>query len=80
MLAQVTVGSLTSKQGKTARRTAENLLKQGMIHCIASDAHGLSRRPPGVRLGLQRAVKLLGSSRAYQMIETVPAAILGNEL
>src|SRR5947209_14359794 len=41
VLAQVMAGSLTGMQGKTARRTAETLLKKGLIHCIASDAHGV---------------------------------------
>src|SRR5207244_11283230 len=40
-LAQLTAGSLVGMQGKTIRRCAETLLKQGLIHCIASDAHGL---------------------------------------
>src|SRR6266550_7713708 len=41
VLAQVMAGSLTGMQGKTARRTAETLLRKGLIHCIASDAHGM---------------------------------------
>ena len=79
VVAQVTAGSLIGMQGNTARRTAEDLLKKGLIHCIASDAHCLSRRPPGVSLGIQRAVQLIGQARVYQMIETWPAAILNNE-
>src|SRR5207249_482121 len=55
VLAQLAAGSLLGMQGNTARRTAENLLKKGLIHCIASDAHGLDKRPPGVTQGLKRA-------------------------
>src|SRR5205085_11015594 len=54
-LAQLTAGSLAGMQGNTARRCAETLLKPGLIPCIAADAHGLHRRPPGVLRGLERA-------------------------
>ena len=77
-LAQLTASSLTGMQGNTARRCAETLLKQGLIHCIASDAHGLHRRPPGVIRGLERARELIGQVRVYQMIQVQPAAILSN--
>jgi protein-tyrosine phosphatase len=80
VLAQLAASSLLGMQGNTARRTAEDLLKRGLIHCMASDAHGLSLRPPGVSRGIQRAIQLLGQARVYQMIETCPAAILNNEI
>ncbi len=41
VLAQITAGSLVGMQGRTAQRSAETLLKKGLIHCIGSDAHGL---------------------------------------
>lgn len=78
VLAQLTASSLTGWQGNTTRRCAENLLKKGLIHCIASDAHGLHRRPPGVLDGLHCAARLLGKDRIYQMIETQPAEIINN--
>ena len=77
-LAQLTASSLAGMQGNTTRRCAETLLKQGLIHCIASDAHGLHRRPPGVIRGLERARELVGQGRVYQMIQAQPAAILSN--
>jgi protein-tyrosine phosphatase len=77
-LAQLTASSLAGMQGKTARHCAEALLKQGLIHCIASDAHGLQRRPPDVIRGLERARELVGQVRVDQMIEAQPAAILSN--
>lgn len=78
VLAQLTASSLIGMQGKTIRRCAETLLKNGLIHFIASDAHGLRRRPPGVLDGLHRAGRILGTDRVYQMIETQPAAIIDN--
>ncbi|HJT55524.1 MAG TPA: CpsB/CapC family capsule biosynthesis tyrosine phosphatase [Ktedonobacteraceae bacterium] len=78
VLAQLTASSLIGMQGRTTRRCAEALLKKGLIHCIASDAHGLRKRVPGVAQGLQCAGKLLDRSVIYRMIETQPAAIVSN--
>src|SRR5579875_56748 len=39
VLAQLTASSLLGMQGRTTQRCAEMLLKKGLIHCIASDAH-----------------------------------------
>lgn len=78
VLTQLTASSLIGMQGKSARNCAETLLKKGLISCIASDAHGLHRRPPGVVRGLQRARQLLGDEVIQQMTEACPAAILNN--
>src|SRR5712691_8310707 len=79
VLAQLTASSLISMQGKATRCCAESLLKKGLISCIASDAHGLNKRPPRVVRGLQRAAELLGQARVKQLIETQPAAIINNK-
>lgn len=78
ILTQLTASSLVGTQGNTTQRTAENLLKKGLIHCIASDAHGIHKRPPGVVRGLQRAVQLVGRERVYQMTELWPEMIVNN--
>lgn len=80
VLAQLTAGSLTNLWGKTVRRSAETLLKKGLIHCIASDAHGLQKRMPEIAVGLQCAEKLAGKVSTQRVIEIVPAAIVQNEL
>jgi protein-tyrosine phosphatase len=77
-LAQLMAGSLTGIQGNITRRTAETLLKKRLIHCIASDAHGLQKRPLAVVQSLQYARRLLGQAMIHQMIETYPAAIINN--
>ena len=78
VIAQITASSLVGLQGRTIRRCAEALLKEGLIQCIASDAHGLHTRPPRVVEGLQCAVRMLGRERVHQMVETYPAAILNS--
>lgn len=79
-LAQLTASSLMGMQGKTAKQCAKLLLKKGLIHCIASDAHGLQKRPPALAMSLQAAVRQIGQERVYQMIEVCPAAILKNQI
>src|SRR5579872_5832004 len=51
VLIQITASSLLGMQGRTAQRTVETLLRQGSVHCIASDAHGLDKRSPCVAAG-----------------------------
>ena len=41
---QLTGGSILGEYGKTVQRTAAFLLKQDLVACVASDAHGLHRR------------------------------------
>lgn len=41
---QLTGGSILGEYGKTVRRTAAFLLKQDLVACVASDAHGVNRR------------------------------------
>ena len=79
-LAQITIGSLIGMQGKTARHCAETLLKKKLVHCLASDAHGLHRRPPHILQGLENAEKLVGRERVEHMVEVMPSMILKNEL
>lgn len=45
VLLQVTLGSLTGGFGKSARANSVGLLKEGLVHFVATDAHG-----PGGRL------------------------------
>jgi protein-tyrosine phosphatase len=78
-LAQVTLTSLLGAKGTPARRTAEYLLKKGLINCLASDAHDLHFRPPRVAQGLQYARHLLGNERVHFLTEIQPTAILNNE-
>lgn len=78
VLTQITAGSLVGMQGRTAQRTAETLLKKGLVHCIASDAHGLHKRPPAIREGVRQAARIVGPASTHQLIEDWPAIIITN--
>jgi len=78
VLVQITASSLVGMQGRTAQRTAETLLKRGLVHCIASDAHGLHSRPPAFMQGLRQVVQVIGQVKAQQLIEEWPGMIINN--
>lgn len=43
---QVTAGSLTGRFGTAAQYWGERLLDEGWVHILATDSHGIDRRPP----------------------------------
>ena len=48
MLTSVTAGSFAGRFGREVRRFSQDLLRDGLVHNVASDAHDLVRRPPGI--------------------------------
>jgi protein-tyrosine phosphatase len=76
MLCSVTSGSLVGRFGRTAQRMALRLMRDGLVHNIASDAHNLSRRPPGLSQDLQAAG--VGPLADYYA-GAVPRAILSGD-
>src|SRR3954465_4548276 len=50
-LVQITAGSMTGAFGSTVRRFTVAILREGLAHVVASDAHDSVRRPPGLRAG-----------------------------
>jgi protein-tyrosine phosphatase len=73
MLAQVTATSLSGAFGREAQRTAHGLLRRGLVHDVASDAHDAVHRPPGIRAALESAG--LGA-HADRLGREIPGAIL----
>jgi protein-tyrosine phosphatase len=55
MLGSVTAGSLVGRFGRQVRTFALRLLADGLAHNVASDAHDVRRRPPGVLAELAEA-------------------------
>jgi protein-tyrosine phosphatase len=75
-LGQVTAMSLTGEFGSRVRQTAERLLKNRLIHFIASDAHSTDGRPPILSEGLRAAERIIGKEEAQKMVTEYPQAIL----
>lgn len=78
MLTQITAGSLVGRFGSTVQRFTFDLVAEGLVHNIASDAHNAERRPPGLLAEIEQAdAELPGLlDQAEWMCEQVPRAIL----
>ncbi|GAA3535916.1 tyrosine-protein phosphatase [Zobellella aerophila] len=74
-LFQVTAGSVTGYFGQPSRRLAEQLLKEGIVTALASDAHNLQYRPPMLKQGRLAAAAIIGEVAAMQLASVNPWAI-----
>jgi protein-tyrosine phosphatase len=78
MLVSITAGSLSGRFGGEVRRFALELAREGLVHNVTSDAHDVTKRPPGLAQELAQAG--LGPL-AQWLTQEVPEAILaGREL
>jgi protein-tyrosine phosphatase len=78
VLVQITAGSMTGGFGSAVRRLTATLLRTGVVHVVASDAHDAVKRPPGLNDGfasLERELPGLAELQPW-MTEQVPRAIL----
>ena len=79
-LGQVTAMSVTGDFGMQVQETAEELIRERLVHIIATDAHSADGRPPILSAAVERAAEILGSyDEASQMVTDIPAAILAGE-
>lgn len=72
----ITASSLVGRFGTTPRRFALDMLKEGLVHNVTSDAHDDARRPPGM------AAEIANSGFAALtdwLTHDVPAAILADQ-
>ena len=75
---QLTAGSLTGVYGRGPQYWAERMLKEGRVHILASDAHGVGRRRPNLREGRDQAAKWVGEEEAEHLVVTRPRGVLSN--
>lgn len=78
-LTQITAGSLTSNGDWRARKTAETMLRNGMVHIIASDAHHSYHRTPTLAAARDAAAAIVGEEGANAMVSMQPMAVVKNE-
>jgi len=76
---QVTAQSLLGRFGRRAKDFAEKLMKQGLVHFIASDAHDIKDRTPDLRQAWEYVARKYGEDRAEKLFVTNPAATLKGE-
>lgn len=75
-LFQITAGSLTGDLGRSAQRASVDLLDQDRVQFVASDAHDLNRRPPGLARARTLVAETWGEERARDLFEIHPRAVL----
>ena len=75
-LVQITSASLDGRLGRASKTTSHRLLELGLVHLLASDAHG-----PHVRaVGLAEAVSEVGDEALARFLTVdAPAAIVAGE-
>lgn len=75
-LLQITGGSLVGRFGKSARVFSEQLLREHMVHFVASDAHDLHDRTPDLRPALEIVRRTHGEPAARRLFSDNGAAAL----
>jgi protein-tyrosine phosphatase len=73
-LAQVTVGSLTGHFGRIPQRTAEMMVREELVHVLATDAHDVAGRAPVLHVNGS-----LTAAQYEQMTTVVPGAIVAGQ-
>ncbi|MCF6117291.1 hypothetical protein L2449_10270 [Mesorhizobium muleiense] len=77
-LIQLTADSIVGAFGRTALYYSEKLIDEGRVDIIASDAHGATRRRPGLSQAVAVAAKRCGEDEARNMVLKRPGEILAN--
>ena len=78
-LCSVTAASLGGGFGAAARWFGLELLRDGLVHSVDSDAHHATLRPPGLQAGLAAAASELPALDADWLACAAPAALLADE-
>jgi len=78
----VTAGALAGRFGAGSQWFSLELLRDGLVHAVASDAHAPTGRPPGLRAGLDAAAERLPALAGQRrwLTTDVPAAILAGDV
>jgi protein-tyrosine phosphatase len=76
---QLTAQSLFGRFGKTARSFSEELLRRGLVHFVASDAHDTRMRPPRLDEAYAWIAREYGEATAERLLVSNPAAVLTGE-
>jgi protein-tyrosine phosphatase len=82
-MCSITAGSMSGRFGATVRAFTIEMLREGLVHDVASDAHDHIHRPPGLVAGFEGVKEEIPGIDQYAAWYTVtcPVAILaGNPL
>jgi protein-tyrosine phosphatase len=77
---QVNAGALLGTEGEQEQRTAELLLRAGIVHILASDGHRRDRRKPLLNDGFLRIAELAGPETARRIEQNATRILTGRTL
>ncbi|HXB73439.1 MAG TPA: CpsB/CapC family capsule biosynthesis tyrosine phosphatase [Candidatus Acidoferrales bacterium] len=75
-LIQVTAQSMLGLFGKSARTAAHELMRMGLVHFLASDAHDLEHRTTALDAAWRYVEADFGKEAAVRILEENPRAVL----
>ena len=75
---QLTAGSIVGQFGGRAKSRSERMLRDGMIHIVASDAHDAVNRPPLLSEAVPALRRFVGDEETENLVNARPAAVLEN--
>lgn len=75
---QVTAMSLTGEFGRRPQSDTAAMIDAGLVHFVASDAHGLDYRPPGLRRAFEWIANRWGAPLADWLLVRNPQAVLAD--
>jgi protein-tyrosine phosphatase len=75
-LLQLTADAVGGRFGADAAARAAQLLGEGWVFVLASDAHDTTSRPPRIAPGRQAAARIVGEEEARKLVEDNPGRIV----
>ncbi len=78
-LFQLTAKSLLGGSGRGPQAACAALLDAGLAHFVASDAHGIERRPPGLAEARRALERSWGAEVAEALTLLNPGAVIANQ-
>lgn len=78
-LMQVTAGSLLGTFGPQCQDLAVWMLGRGLVHFVATDAHGMHSRRPLLHRAYERLIDLVGREEAIELCCRNPARVVAGE-
>ena len=73
---QVTAMSVTGDFGRRPQNDVFDLLDAGLVHFVASDSHGVRRRPPGLKRAYDLIAGRWGADVARRLVADNPRAVV----
>ncbi len=78
-VAQVTAASFLGEAGRGALAATETLMRLGLVHLVASDAHSMLARPPRMAPAREKVRKVWGAEVEEGLFVANPRALLARE-